>query len=97
MGKFKRLFRKFVSKYGNEKRTIGKRILRIIVMGTLMIFIIGLATVFFLNKIDNNTTQLTDINISEWKTSNSIETGMWAVGYKLTRYSATYKDTLYKA
>lgn len=96
MGKFKKLFRKFVSKYGNKKRTIGKRILRIIVGGSLLILIIGLATVFFLNKINNNTTRLTDVNISEWKTANAIETDMWAVGYTLTRYSATYKDTLYK-
>jgi len=96
MEKIKGLFRKLVSRFGNEDRTIGKRILRIVAGGSFLIFIIGLATVFFLNRIDNYTTQLTDVNISEWQASNSIETDMLEVGYELTRYSATYKDTLYQ-
>jgi len=94
---FNELLKKLVSKYGNEKLTIGKRILRIVFGGSLLVFIVGLGAIFSLYKINNYTHQLTEINLSEWNIANSIETNMWQVGYNLSRYSATYKDTLYKS
>lgn len=96
MNPFKKIIRKLVAKYGNENRTVGKRILFIVAGGSLMTLIVGLAAIFSLNKINNYTNELTDVNLSEWAIANTIEKDMWEVGYNLSRYSASYKDTLYK-
>ncbi|MCW9705388.1 methyl-accepting chemotaxis protein [Aliifodinibius sp. 1BSP15-2V2] len=96
MDYIRNIVRKLVTKYGNNNQTIGKRILMIVGGGSLMTLLVGIAAIFYLNTINNYTNQLTDVNISEWDIANSIEKNMWAVGYNLTRYSATYKDTLYK-
>ncbi|WP_138430803.1 methyl-accepting chemotaxis protein [Fodinibius saliphilus] len=96
MNFIKSLIRDFVARYGNEDRTIGKRILIIVVGGSLMTFLVGLAAVVSLNQINNYTDQLTKVNLAEWDISSSIENDMRKVGNNLSRYSATYDDTLYK-
>ncbi|NGP87412.1 methyl-accepting chemotaxis protein [Fodinibius halophilus] len=96
MNYIKSLVRDLVARYGNESRTIGKRILIIVAGGSLMTFLVGLAAVISLNTINNYTDQLTKVNLAEWDISNSIETDMRKVGNNLSRYSATYDDTLYK-
>lgn len=95
MNVIKNQIRKLVSKYGNEKQTIGKRILWIVIGGSVMVLIVGLAAIFSLNTINNYSDQLTDVNISEWDVANSIEKDMWEVGYNLSRYSDTYDDGFY--
>lgn len=96
MGFIKKLFRKFASQYGDNQRTIGKRILLIVAGGSLMTLLVGLVAVYSLSNINGYTDELVDVNIPEWNVANSIENDMWESGYNLSRYNVTRKDTLYK-
>ncbi|PAU94633.1 hypothetical protein CK503_07520 [Aliifodinibius salipaludis] len=96
MGFIRNKLRSIASRYGNEQRTIGKRILFIVLGGSMMTLIVGAIAIYSLNAIDSNTNELVGVNIPEWNIANAIENGMWESGYNLSRYNYTQKDTLYK-
>lgn len=96
MGFIRKILQKTASRYGNEQQTIGKRILLIVLGGSLMTLIVGIVAIYSLTTIDRNTKELVDINIPEWNVANSIENNMWESGYNLSRYNTTHKDTLYQ-
>jgi len=91
-----KILRKLASRYGNEQRTIGKRILFIVLGGSAMTLIVGAVAIYSLNTIDTNTNELVDVNIPEWNIANAIENNMWESGNNLSRYNYTHKDTLYR-
>ncbi|GAA5520661.1 methyl-accepting chemotaxis protein [Aliifodinibius salicampi] len=95
MSFIKNLFDKFLSTTGDANKTIGKRIMYIVVGGSAITLIVGLAAIVSLYTINNYSDQLVDVNISEWDVANAIEKNMWEAGYNLSMYSRTHEEELY--
>lgn len=68
----------------------------IVVGGSAITLIVGLAAIVSLYTINNYSDQLVDVNISEWDVANSIEKNMWETGYNLSMYSRTHEEELYE-
>ena len=64
MSFIKNLFDKFLSTTGDANKTIGKRIMYIVVGGSAITLIVGLAAIVSLYTINNYSDQLVDVNIS---------------------------------
>ncbi len=96
MSFIKKLSDKFLSKAGDANKTIGRRIMYIVVGGSAITLVVGLAAIVSLYTINNYSNQLVDVNISEWDVANSIEKNMWETGYNLSMYSRTHEEELYK-
>ncbi|MEL7833576.1 methyl-accepting chemotaxis protein [Fodinibius sp. Rm-B-1B1-1] len=92
----KKLLRGFLSKYGDENKTIGKRILYIVAGGALMTLIVGVAAIVALNFINGYTEKLTEENLVEWEIGSSIENDMWESGYSLSQYKSSRDDEQYQ-
>lgn len=96
MSFIKKLSDKFLSKAGDANKTIGRRIMYIVVGGSAITLVVGLAAIVSLYTINNYSNQLVDVNISEWDVANSIEKNMWETGYNLSMYSRTHEEELYE-
>jgi methyl-accepting chemotaxis protein len=89
-------FQRFISRYTNEERTIGKRILLIVAGGAVMTLIVGVAVIVSLNLINGYTEKLTNVNLVEWEIGSSIEADMWESGYSLSQYKSSHNEEEYQ-
>lgn len=69
--------------------TIGKRIFFLTASATVVTLILGAIALFSLNKIQNNTTSLSEVSFNEWGTAAAFETAVRKAGYEHLQFTNT--------
>ncbi|SMO82053.1 methyl-accepting chemotaxis protein [Gracilimonas mengyeensis] len=74
---------------GNDKQTIGQRILTLTVIASAITLLVGVIAIFSFTKVDKNATLIADIYLSEWGSAAALEQAVRKAGYEHLQYTAS--------
>ncbi|WP_138431468.1 methyl-accepting chemotaxis protein [Fodinibius saliphilus] len=79
----------------NDNRTIGKRIFRLGVVGTVVTILLGLIGIYALSTINGYSERLEQAYQPEWKLSTELKESVSEIGFTQLRYQIQYDKQLY--
>ncbi|NGP90276.1 hypothetical protein G3569_18120, partial [Aliifodinibius halophilus] len=79
----------------DNNRTIGKRILRLGVVGTVVTLLLGLIGIYALSTINGYSERLEQAYQPEWKLSTELKESVSEIGFTQLRYQIQYDEQLY--